>query len=107
MARKLTLEEAQQVLDTRFPNSGIALKSYSGNVYPGVLELSDGTLYHFPRFSNLSRFPDTESLRAYLERHPLNARGIPPPHRPHLRNRRPKYHAAQLRTQIPNPKPQP
>lgn len=72
MARKLTLAEAQKVLDEHFPTSGITLKSYTGGINPGILEFPDGSVWQFSRFDILKRFTDPESLRDYLERHPLN-----------------------------------
>jgi hypothetical protein len=76
MARKLTLKEAQSVVDTHFPNSGLTLKVYTGAIHPGIVEFPDGVIKQFPRFDVLKRFSDVQGLREYLDRHPLNS--LPP-----------------------------
>lgn len=63
MARRLTLAEAQQRIDDKFPNSGVKVIEFQGANRPCVVENEQGDTAEYSQFATLFRFDTSDELR--------------------------------------------
>ena len=68
MARKLTLEEAQERLEKHYPGTDVRVVSYAGANRPATIYLPGLGEVRCNQFGSLFRFPDPQALADAIQR---------------------------------------